>query len=112
MLFGLLPLALVLAVAGALLLRAAYPSPSVSDVRGAERTATLPGERLAARMTDGFERTAHAVDVLVDPRPGSEVLRTRESDPEQQRATYVVVGGALLGLAVVLVLGLWLVLAA
>jgi len=108
MLIALVPLVVVLLVVGWLFLVAGEQVGPTPD----HKAGSLPGNRLASRMTDGLDRTARAVDVLVTRPPSEESLPVQAGDPRQQRATYVVLGGGLLGLAVVLVLGLVLVLSA
>lgn len=114
MLIVLVPLAVILLVVGWLFLvagKAVGHRPAREAGQPSAADPGLPGGRLASRMTEGLDRTARAVDVLVERRPGEEVPRARPGDPQRQRATYVVLGAGLLGLAVVLVLGLVLVVA-
>lgn len=109
MLFLLGPVALLMAAAGGMLLAAAR-QVEVERSGSFVTAGRLPGGRLALRMQDGLERTALAVDVLVDLSPENEVLRTREPDPDLRRATNVVMGAGLIGLAAVMMLGLVLLL--
>lgn len=110
MLIMIVPLTVLLLVMGWLFLVAGGQSGPAPESSGPDRPdAGLPGGRLASRMTDGLDRTARAVDVLVERRPGEVPLAARSRDPQQRRATYVVVGGGLVGLAVLLAVGLALV---
>lgn len=96
--------ALVLAVLGGLALVATrhVAVPPDPRLRG---ELSAPG-RLAVLVRDGLDRTASAVDTLVDQRPDEEVLRRPVPDPDARRTTLAVVGIGFLGLAAVLLLGI------
>ena len=96
-------LASVFLVAGGLLLKAGR------DVDVAESGDRRQLGRVSTLVDDRLQRTRQAVDVLIQPDVHPDEVRPTESAMRNRAQTYVVVGGGLVGIAVLMTLGVLLV---
>lgn len=97
-------LAFVFLVAGGLLLKAGR------DVDVAESGYRRQLGRVSTLVDDRLQRTRQAVDVLIQPDVHPDEVRPTESAMRNRAQTYVVVGGGLVGIAVLMTLGVLLLL--
>ena len=96
-------LAALLLVAGGLLLKAGRDvevAESGDDESRLGRVSTLVDDRL--------QRTRQAVDVLIQPDVDPDEVRPTESAMRNRAQTYQVLGGGLVGIAVLMTLGVLL----
>jgi hypothetical protein len=95
-------LAAFLLVAGGLLLKAGRDLDAARSDHRAEvgTVATLVDERL--------QRTREAVDVLIQPDVHPDEVRPTDSAMHNRAQTYLVLGGGLVGIAVLMTLGVLL----
>ena len=92
----------VFLVAGGLLLKAGR------DVDVAESSEHWQPGRVSTLVDDRLQRTRQAVDVLIQPDVHPDEVRPTESAMRNRAQTYVVVGGGLVGIAVLMTLGVLL----
>ena len=95
-------LASVFLVAGGLLLKAGR------DVDVAESGDESRLGRVSTLVDDRLQRTRQAVDVLIQPDVHPDEVRPTESAMRNRAQTYVVLGGGLVGIAVLMTLGVLL----
>ena len=92
----------VLLVAGGLLLKAGR------DVEVAESSEEARLGRLSTLVDQRLQRTREAVDVLIQPDVHPDDVRPSDSAMRNRAQTYLVVGGGLVGIAVLMTLGVLL----
>ena len=95
-------LASVLLVAGGLLLKAGR------DVEVAESHDDARLGRVSTLVDNRLQRTRQAVDVLIQPDVHPDDVRPTDSAMRNRAQTYLVVGGGLVGIAVLMTLGVLL----
>jgi hypothetical protein len=95
-------LAAILLVAGGLLLKAGRDLDTARSDDEAEVGA------VAALVDQRLQRTREAVDVLIQPDVHPDEVRPTESAMHNRAQTYLVLGGGLVGIAVLMTLGVLL----
>jgi hypothetical protein len=99
-------LAGILLVAGGLLLKAGR---DLDVAKSGDRPEPGP---VATLVDDRLQRTRQAVDVLIQPDVHPDEVRPTESAMHNRAQTYLVVGGGLVGIAVLMTLGVLLLVGA